>query len=52
MKNLCYLAALRGTITKEQAAETMRRVGLDPEKMCIRDSFCTLTCLYGIIKAG
>ena len=31
MKNLCYLAALRGTITKEQAAETMRRVGLDPE---------------------
>ena len=31
IKNLCYLAALRGTITKEQAAETMRRVGLDPE---------------------
>lgn len=31
IKNLCYLAALRGTITKEQATETMRRVGLDPE---------------------
>lgn len=31
IKNLCYLAALRGTITKEQTAETMRRVGLDPE---------------------
>ena len=31
IKNLCYLAALRGTITKEQSAETMRRVGLDPE---------------------